>query len=108
MQEYATKLSELAKKKQRLLDEEDKLIKQRKADIADLAERLTVLTVPDEIIAGVFVELSQALTDQSHRLKEWETQGARFLKLRKSAIKTKASNSQAKKATASVSAHADT
>ncbi|MCW5589676.1 MAG: hypothetical protein KIT27_08455 [Legionellales bacterium] len=110
MAEYANKLLELAQRKQRLIEEETRLIQKRKTEIANLAERFTVLTATDEIFAALFNELAQALNEKSAKLKEWETHGARFLKSRKNTTTTKASHGSAKKTHSSVStdAHAGT
>jgi hypothetical protein len=47
---YATKLNAISDKKKKLLEEEFKLINQRKNEIGDLAERLGALDLSDELL----------------------------------------------------------
>jgi hypothetical protein len=47
---YATKLNAISDKKKILLEEEFKLINQRKNEIGDLAERLGALDLSDELL----------------------------------------------------------
>ena len=83
MSEYSSKLAAIAAKKQKLLEEETKLIKKRKNEISSTAERLGLLTTSDEIITGLFLEAAKAITEKNDKLKEWENEGARFLKSKK-------------------------
>jgi hypothetical protein len=83
MSEYSSKLAAIAAKKQKLLQEETKLIEKRKKEIANSAERLGLLTVSDELITGLFLEAANAIKENQNRIKEWEAQGERFLKSKK-------------------------
>lgn len=83
MSEYSNKLAAIAAKKQKLMEAEEKLIEKRKSEVSDTAERLGLLTASDEIITGLFLEAANALREKTDRLKEWETEGARFLSSRK-------------------------
>lgn len=83
MSDYADKLALIAERKQKLHDEEIKLIEKRKKEIADLAEKHHALMANDTVLVGLFTELNDALKNKTDRLKEWETAGARFLKSKK-------------------------
>jgi hypothetical protein len=83
MADYSNKLAAIAAKRQKLLEEENKLIEKRKHEISEAAERLGLLTASDEIITGLFLEAVNAIEKKTDRLKEWETEGANFLKSKK-------------------------
>jgi hypothetical protein len=83
MSEYSIKLASIAAKKQKLLAEETKLIEKRKKEISATMERLGLLMVSDEIITGLFLEAAKAINENTDKLKEWESEGARFLKSKK-------------------------
>jgi hypothetical protein len=83
MSEYANKLAAITAKKQKLLQEENKLIDKRKKEIASAAERVGLLTASDELIAGLFLDAANALKENKNRIKEWEAQGERFLNTKK-------------------------
>ena len=87
MSEYTSKLALIAERKQKLFEEETKLVEKRKKEIGELAERFNGLSANDAIWVGLLQELAQALKTNSDRLKEWETQGARFLNTKKSNAK---------------------
>ena len=80
MSDYAHKLSALALKKQKLQDEETKLIEKRKFDIALLAEKFELLTASDALIHGLFADAQAAINNKTDKVKSWETLGGRFLK----------------------------
>jgi hypothetical protein len=88
MSEYSNKLAAIAAKKQKLLQEETKLIEKRKKEIASSAERLGLLTASDELITGLFLEAASAIKENQNRIKEWEAQGERFLKSKKQYAET--------------------
>jgi hypothetical protein len=88
MSEYSSKLAAIAAKKQKLIQEEIKLIEKRKKEIASSAERLGLLTASDEIITGLFLEAANALKENHPRIKEWELDGERFLKSKKQYAET--------------------
>jgi hypothetical protein len=83
MSEYSSKLAAIALKKQKLIQEEIKLVEKRKKEIAISAERLGLLTASDEFITGLFLEAATVLKENHHRVKEWELDGERFLKSKK-------------------------
>lgn len=80
MSDYANKLSSLAEKKQKILQEETKLIERRKIEIGHLAEKFDLLTVSDTLIAGSFSEIQSAIKSKSEKLKTWENAGVQLLK----------------------------
>lgn len=80
MSDYVHKLSAIADKKQRLLETEQKLIEKRKKEIGGLIEKMELLTVPDPILTGLFLELQSALKDNSDKVKMWEHQGAQAIR----------------------------
>ena len=83
MSEQLQKLQALEKQEKELLEKKQALLSQRKNEIAELAERCNIILASDEIIAGLFTQLKQALDNKSENLQEWEAQGARFLKSKK-------------------------
>ncbi len=83
MSDYANKLSTLADQEQKLLEKKAKLVEKRKNEIADLAEKYGLLIVSDEVLAGAFSEVEQAIKSDSNRIKEWEKLGGKMFKNRK-------------------------
>jgi hypothetical protein len=92
MSDYSHKLKALEAKKQKLLDEETKLLDKRKKEIGVMAERCGVLVVPDTVLAGILLEVKEAVAAKDNRLKEWEANGARFLQVRRQHGEAVASN----------------
>lgn len=80
MTDYASKLSSISLKRQKLLEEEQRLIDKRKKEIANLAERCNLLVTSDEILVGAFNDISGAIKSKDNRAKEWQTNGRQFLK----------------------------
>ncbi len=68
----------LEKREQQLQNDKARLIENRKRRVGELAERFHLLTVSDQVLAGLFSELSEAVKGKDARLKSWEAQGARF------------------------------
>jgi hypothetical protein len=79
MSDYAIKLSSILDKKQKLINEESKFIQKRKHEIAELAQRCGVLTFSDELLAGLFVQASQASITKDKKIQEWEHEGKKYL-----------------------------
>lgn len=79
----AKKLSSIADRKQKLLDEEIELIEKRTNEIGAIAKRLKLLTLSDEIITGLFLQAVKAKEENSEQLREWEDAGNQFLKPKK-------------------------
>jgi hypothetical protein len=70
----------IAPKKQKLIEEEKKLVEKRKKEIANFLERFNLLTTADDILVGLFSEAEKSIHSKDSRMKEWESIGARFLK----------------------------
>lgn len=91
MSGYADKLSSLSEKKQKLLDEESRLIVKRKKEIGDLAEKFGLLTVSDKLIAGIFADARNAIINQSSKIQEWEKQSELSVKTKRNSKATEES-----------------
>ena len=91
MSDYAEKLSSLAEKKQKLLEEETRLVEKRIKEIGQLAEKFGMLTVSDSVIVGLFTEASDAIKQNSAKLKSWEQAGAQSLKPKRNIKEAEAS-----------------
>ncbi len=85
MSDYAAKLSSISEKKLKLIDEERELIEKRKKEIGQLAQKFDLLTVSDDLIAGIFSAANKAILEKADSVKEWETLGGRFRKKAKAA-----------------------
>ncbi len=80
MSDYAIKLSSISEKKKKLIEEEQSLIERRKKEIGQLAQKMDLLTVTDELISGLFTFAKKSIADKADCVKEWETLGGRFRK----------------------------
>jgi hypothetical protein len=54
MSQYAKRLNELSQKRRQLIEQEKLLIEKRKKEIGVLAEKLELLTIPDDILIKAF------------------------------------------------------
>lgn len=79
----AKKLSSIAERKQKLLEEEIELIEKRTSEIGAIAKRLELLTLSDEIITGLFLQAVKAIEENSDQLNEWKEAGEQFLRPKK-------------------------
>ncbi len=95
MSDYPNKLSSLSSKKLKLIEEEKELIERRKKEIGQLAQKFDLLTVSDDLIAGLFSAAQKSISDKADCVKEWETLGGRFRK--KSGAAGKKENTKNKK-----------
>ena len=84
MSDYATKLSSISEKKLKLIEEEKEIIERRKKEIGQLAQKFDLLTVSDDLIAGLFSFAKKSIADKADCVKEWETLSGRFRKGTKS------------------------
>ena len=91
---HQNKFLKLLAKKKKLLMLEEKLIEQRKLTIGNMALQFDLLTAPDKLIAGLFLEAQAAIQQQSPKIQEWEMQGARFCQSKKSNTKTVNANNK--------------
>lgn len=76
MSDYANKLLSIVEKKQKLVEEESRLIEKRKDEIGVLAQKFELLTTSDVVFAGLFAELQSALKSNSDKITHWEKEGA--------------------------------
>lgn len=83
MSDYSNKLASIAAKKQKLLEEESRLVEKRKHEISSTAEKFGLLTASDEFITGLFIEAAKAFHEKSERAKGWESEGINFIKNKK-------------------------
>lgn len=100
MSDYAAKLSSISEKKLKLIEEEKEIIERRKKEIGQLAQKFDLLTVSDDLIAGLFSSVKKSIADKADCVKEWETLGGRF---RKGAKGTKTKTAKQSKSTAAQS-----
>lgn len=87
MSDIAIKLSVLAEKKQKLLEEEARLLAKRKEEIGDFAQRFGLLGASNEFIAGLFLDAQNAMSGKADKVAAWEGQGSAFLKGKRNAAK---------------------
>src|ERR1700723_3131494 len=72
MKDYTDKLTQLISKTKLLETRKEHLITQRKNEIAKLADAYGLLTVSDNMLAGAFSEIYEAVKLNSHKIKQWE------------------------------------
>jgi len=84
MSDYADKLSSIVERRQKLLEEETKLIEKRKEEIWQLAEKFGLIALSDAAITGLFSEVQSAVKDEPEKIKSWESYGEQFLKPKRS------------------------
>ena len=79
MADLATQLQALKAEQQRLERKQAELLAKRRAEIGKLAERLGLLEADDDALAGVLLELQEALAKTGdERLARWRAAGAAF------------------------------
>ena len=78
MAQYGARIASLKAEQLRLVQLQSDLAAQRRTQIGKLAERLGVLEHPDELLAGVFMELKAAIASNCPRLAQWRDAGSRF------------------------------
>ena len=77
--EYGSRLKALKEEQQRLERKQAELLEKRRVEIGRLAEKLGVLEVDDDALAGVLLELKDALSKNGdERLARWRQAGASF------------------------------
>ncbi len=82
--DYGASLKALKEEQQRLERKQAELLEKRRAEIGRLAERLGVLEADDDSLAGVLLELKDALGKTGNekggdeRLVRWRASGASF------------------------------
>ena len=77
--DYGARLKALKEEQQRLERKQAELLEKRRAEIGQLAQRLGVLEAEDDALAGVMLELKDALSKAGdERLARWRAAGAAF------------------------------
>ena len=78
--EYGVRLKALKEEQQRLERKQAELLEKRRAELGRLAEKVGVLEIDDDAIAGALLELKSAMENPAGdgRLKQWRTSGASF------------------------------
>ncbi len=76
---YGARLKALKEEQQRLERKQAELLDKRRAEIGRLAEKLGLLEADDAALAGVLLELKDALSKNGdERLARWRQAGASF------------------------------
>ena len=78
--EYGARLKALKEEQQRLERRQTELLEKRRAELGRLAEKIGVLEIDDDAIAGALLELKSAIDNPAAdgRLKQWRASGASF------------------------------
>jgi hypothetical protein len=77
--DYAGRLKALKEEQQRLERKQAELLDKRRAEIGRLAEKIGVLEADDDALAGVLLELKDALSKNGdQRLARWRQAGVSF------------------------------
>jgi hypothetical protein len=77
--DYGNRLKALKEEQARLERKHAELLAKRRAEIGKLVERLDVLEADDDALAGVLLELQEALAKTGdERLARWRAAGAAF------------------------------
>jgi septal ring factor EnvC (AmiA/AmiB activator) len=77
--DYGARLKALKEEQQRLERKQSELLDKRRAEIGRLAEKLGLLEADDDALAGVLLELKDALAKNGdERLARWRPAGASF------------------------------
>jgi len=78
--DYAAQLKALKDEQTRLAHKQAELLDKRRAEVGKLVERIGVLEAEDDLLAGVLLELKQAVDKKDSRLAQWRQTGAAFRK----------------------------
>src|SRR5258708_33637959 len=82
--DYASQLKALKDEQTRLAHKQAELLDKRRAEVGKLVERIGVLEAEDDLLAGILLELKDALSETSNektgdeRLARWRAAGASF------------------------------
>jgi hypothetical protein len=77
--DYVSRLKALKEEQLRLERKPAELLDKRRIEIGRLAEKLDVLEIDDDALAGVLLELKDALSENGdERLARWRAAGASF------------------------------
>ena len=77
--DYGSRLKALKEEQLRLERKQAELLEKRRVEIGQLAERLGLLEADDDALAGVLLELKEAISKTGdERLARWRAAGASF------------------------------
>jgi hypothetical protein len=77
--DYGSRLKALKQEQQRLERKQAELLDKRRIEIGRLAEKLDVLEIDDDALAGILLELKDAVSKNGdERLARWRAAGASF------------------------------
>jgi hypothetical protein len=77
--DYGSRLKALKQEQERLERKQAELLDKRRAEIGRLAEKLRLLEADDDTLAGVLLELKDAISKAGdERLARWRAAGALF------------------------------
>ena len=78
--EYGARLKALREEQQRLERKQAELLEKRRAELGRLAEKVGVLEIDDDAIAGALLELKAAIENPAgdERIRRWRAAGAAF------------------------------
>lgn len=77
--DYGARLKALREEQQRLERKQAELLDKRRAEIGLLADKLGLLEADDDALAGVLLELKEAVSKNGdERLARWRAAGASF------------------------------
>jgi hypothetical protein len=77
--DYGSRLKALKEEQQRLERKQAELLDKRRIEIGRLAQKLDVLEIDDDALAGVLLELKDAVSKNGdERLARWRASGASF------------------------------
>ena len=89
---YIDQLKKLKDEEKLLLDKKKKVLTVRKSEIGKIAEKLDILEISNELIAGALFQIKNADTSTLERFKK---DGERFLKPRTKSSATQKASAEA-------------
>jgi hypothetical protein len=89
---YIDQLKKLKDEEKLLLDKKKKVLIVRKTEIGRIAEKLDILEIPNELIAGALLQIKNA---DSAMIERFKKEGERFLKPRSKSSKTQKASAAA-------------
>jgi hypothetical protein len=78
MADYASRIASLTAEQGLLGQRQSELAAQRREEIGKLVDRRGVLETEDDVLAGLFLELTAAIAENSPRLAQWREAALRF------------------------------
>jgi hypothetical protein len=72
---YAQKLKSITERQQKLNAEKNKLLEQRKKEVANLVERYGLLHFSDEVLSEIFQKAKAESIPKPESVSNWESEG---------------------------------